>query len=286
MKKYFNNGGALRDIGMLLFLVSLLGTVLIVVLGPPQSQTTYVLLLGAAFIGVVLGIFNQTSAAIIVASIDVCAWTAYKLYLLISAGVPIGFPFDYLWIPAPLILVSGICIFQSGSARLEVENGMLRAQVEDLVMVDPLTGLSNLRALYRDMPAMISLCARYGRPLSLMIIQIRYHQELRAFLSQRQFGLVCQRLAELTSSQLRMEDKLYVINDQGSVAALLIGDDAGCEVVRKRLRAAVENPKAFSGIAKENLVVSIRIASKPCDKNSGTPIEIKLGVEKELIYDV
>lgn len=286
MKKYFDNGSALRDVGMLLFLISMLGAVLIVILAPQQSQMTYLLLLGASFIGITLGIFGRTSAAIILAGSQVCIWTAYRLFSLILDGTPINFPFDYLWIPAPLLLVSGVCIFQYGNERLEIENNLLRSQVEDLVMVDPVTGLNNLRALYREIPAATSLSSRHGRPLSLMIIQIRYYQELRTFLSQRQFNMLCRSLTEIITNLLRLEDKLFSIDDHGTVAALLITDAEGCEIVKTRLRAAVENPKAFNGIAKDNLVVSLRFAYKLCDKNSGTPIEMKLSVENELAYDV
>ncbi|HPJ01575.1 MAG TPA: hypothetical protein PKU80_01910 [Candidatus Limiplasma sp.] len=286
MKKYFASGNAYRDFGMLLFCVSLIGAILMIVLAPVHSQMLYLALLGTAFVGVVLGMFGKTTAAIIWGGAQVILWTAYKLYLLVADGSMISFPLDYLWVPAPMVLISGICLYQYGSSRLETENRLLRAQVEELVMVDSVTGLNNLRALYRDMPGMINLCERHGRPLSLMLIKLRYHQELRSFLSSRQFTLLRQRLSELVQKQMRLEDRLYAMDENGTLGVLLIADNDGCEIVKKRIKAMANEAAAFESIAKDNLVVSLSIANRLCRKDSGTPIEIKLRVESELVYDV
>lgn len=286
MKNRMPDGNLMRDLGLLLFLVCILGILLLVTLSPPETRLAYLLMTGVAFAAAVLAFFGRTAMGVLVAGTQAVAWTAYKLYRLYAMGFPL-YAGDVLWLPGALLLVGGVSLFQYGSSRLERENVALRDQVEDLVTVDALTGLYNLRALYREWPMQWSAAARHGTPLSLMIIQLRYAQELRSFLSQRQYSALCQRMASLVQEHLRLEDRLYALEEPGMLGLLLMTDQAGCEVVKTRLRGVIETPDAFQGIAEENILVSVRIAAKQADEQLGkNPMDLKKRVESELQYDV
>ena len=223
---------------------------------------------------------------VLAAGTQVSAWAAYKLYRLYTAGTPL-YAGDALWLPGALLLVGGVCLYQFGSSRLEMENDQLRGQVEALVMTDALTGLYNLRTLYRELPVQWSAAVRYGTPMSLMLVQPRHVQELHSFLPQRKFEMLRQRMATLVQEHLRLEDRLYALDESGTLGLVLMTDQAGCEVIKNRLRSALEDPEAFRGIVEENILVSVRIAAKQADGESGqNPIDFKKRVESELQYDV
>lgn len=287
MRKLFRNGSAMRDAGMALFLAVLWGTLLLCILAPEASRMTYLMLMGFDFACAALGFMGYPYLMAVLTGILSGVWTIEKLYAFHVEGVPLLFPFDHLWILAPLVLISGVALFQAGAARIARENDLLRVQVEESVLIDARTGLANLRALYREFPMMLNLCARHRQPLSLMIVSLRYGQELRAFLTEGQFCMLRQRLAELIAGTVRLEDRLYSIDEDGAVALLLIADDEGCETVRRRLREAVSESGAFDDVTAEGIEVAVRIANRMCDKASGmSPIEMKLAVEAELAYDV
>lgn len=279
-------GDLLRDIALLLFLICVMEMVLLVAFAPVDVVNTYLLLMGVAFFAAVFAFFGRTSLGPVIAGLEVCAWTAYKLYMLNMYGsvFVVG---DYFWLPAPLALVGSVCLFHYGSAKLEMENSMLRSQVEDLVMIEPLTGLFNLRALYREIPVQSRYCVRHNLDLSLMLIQLRYEQELRTFLPLQRFSELKQRMAALVDGAMRLEDRPFAIDDNGTLAILLSSNDEGCDIVKRRLRSILEGPKSFAGITDDNIMVSVRIAYRICTEEDGKrPIEFKLAVENELQYDV
>ena len=286
MKDRLLDGNLLRDLGMLLFLVCILGIVLLVTLSPAEARFSYLLMTGLAFVAAVLAFFGRTAMGVLVAGTQASAWAAYKIYRLYTAGIPL-FTGDALWLPGALILVGSVSLYQYGSSRLERENDLLRGQVEDLVMIDALTRLYKVRALYRELPMQWSAAVRYGTPMSLMLVQPRHTQELHSLLSQRKYDAMRQRMATLIQEHLRLEDRLYALDESGLFGLLLMTDQAGCEVVRNRLRDALEAPDAFQGIAQENVLVAVRIASKQADEQLGqNSIEFKKRVESELQYDV
>jgi GGDEF domain-containing protein len=286
MKERILEGNTIRDIAVLLFLMTVMAVALMVVLSPAEKLLTYMALMGIAFIAAVFGFFGRTSLCLLLAGTQVSAWTAFKLYNAYTLG-EVFILQDFLWLPAPFMLAGAVVLFQYGSSMLERENTLLRSQVEDLVMVDSLTKLNNVRSLYREIPIMARQCARHGQDLSLMIVALRYEVEMRHLLSARRFNELKQRLANIVQGELRLEDKLYAIDEAGSLALLLVTNDAGCEIVKNRIRTAVEDASAFSGIVDDNILVSVRFAHRMCTDTAGRqPIEFKTSVESELIYDV
>lgn len=285
MRKKLFDGNTIRDLSMLLFLACTFAATAIIPLAPQDRQLVYQLLIAVQFLGAVLGFFGRVSLCVVLGGTQVAGWAAYRLFSLYSAGIPLV-AMDYVWLLLPLISALSVMGFQSGSARLERENTMLHQQVEDLVMVDPLTGLYNLRTLYREIPVMIHYCDRNSLDLSLLIVRQRYEQELKAILPANRYSQLCQRMAELVADHLRVEDKVFAIGD-GAFALLVACNLPGTDVVKNRVRSYVEDPKAFAGIVDDNIFVSVRIGGKQYNKDEyQDPISFKQSVESELAYDV
>ncbi|MDR0898559.1 MAG: GGDEF domain-containing protein [Oscillospiraceae bacterium] len=275
-----------RDLGIFLFLVCILGIILMVTTAPADVHVPYLLMTCVAFFCSVLAFYGRQSASLILSGTQVIVWATFKLYALYATGAFIAV-LDYLWLAVPLLLSASVCLFQYGSAQLERENMLLRTQVEELVLVDALTGLWNLRALYRDLPPQAQFCRRIKAPLALMIVQLRYEQELRALLNRHRFDELRQRMASIISGTLRIGDRVYAIDENGSFGILLSTDLPGGDVVKKRIRSLLESVEAFQGITDANIIVSVRIAFRVCEGEMGSrPVDFKASVEQELQYDV
>lgn len=274
-----------QDLGTLAMLGALLGGSLLAAL-TPERETEYLLLLLACFLLVVLVSFRLTSVATVFAGLTVAGYLFFRIYRVSSAGEAI-LPTDYLWLFLPPFALGGTALFFHASAGTERENTLLRAQLEELSMLDALTGLYNLRGLYNDLERNMSLSSRTGTPLTLLLLRPRYGDELRSILSHSHYDRMLQRLAELTESHLRLEDRVYAVDGKGTLAVLLTTDREGARIVERRLRAGIAQTEAFAGIADRPIKVEITMGACAYDRESiHTAMEWKQRTESELQYDV
>ena len=171
-------GYLLQDIGLVLLLLCI--GILSVTVGNARNeeQMEFFVMLMASFLAVLLAGFKFNSLSIVTAGFSVVAYTAYKLYFWFAYNEQIV-PLCMVWVTAPLLAVAAMQLFVYGNKQTELENDVLREQVEELVLINPLTGLYNLRSLYIDMKKQIAYAERNQISLSLMIIKLRYEPELR-----------------------------------------------------------------------------------------------------------
>lgn len=288
MRKFTLSGNTIRDLSILLFLVMVFISSVLISQSPGDHQLEYQTMMILAYTAVLFGFFGYIYFCVVASGTLVVAWTAYKLYFFYSKGTNL-IPEDYYWLIIPILLSASVIGFQYGTSNLEKENELLRNQVEDLVMIDPLTGLYNLRSFYHDWEQMVQYGARNNLNITLMIIRLRYGQELREILPRNRFDQVKQKLVEHVLDALRIEDEVYSIDDEGSLAVILTTDTEGSEIVRNRIRNNVQNPESFSGIIDKNIQVSLRIGFKQFDQKeigTVTGMQFKQMVESELAYDV
>lgn len=285
MKRRVLDGNVIRDLSLLLFLLCTFAATFTISLGQADRVAVYQLLVVVQFAAAVFGFFGRTSLCLVIGGTQVCVWAAYRIFMVYSAGIPLVMV-DFVWLALPLVSAASVLAFQYGSSRLEKENALLQQQVEDLVMVDPLTGLYNLRTLYREIPIMIRSSDRHELPLSLLIIRLRYEQELRSILPGSRFSQLVQRMANIVDECVRMEDRVFSL-ENGSFALLLVTDKSGIDVVKNRIRNRMEDVETFSGILDKNILVSIRIGGRMYVKEEYTnPMDFKQLTESELAYDV
>ena len=287
MVKKRATGYLLQDIGLVLLLLCI--GILSVTVGNARNeeQMEFFVMLMASFLAVLLAGFKFNSLSIVTAGFSVVAYTAYKLYFWFAYSEQIV-PLRIVWVAAPLLAVAAMQLFVYGNKQTELENDVLREQVEELVLINPLTGLYNLRSLYIDMKKQIAYAERNQISLSLMIIKLRYEPELRNVLSRRSYEAVLQKTADIVVDAVRLEDRTYSIDNQGSVGVILTCDQAGSEFVKKRIKARIENPESFQGIVNSAIRVEVRIACLQYqEENHGSDlVDFKQKVESELQYDV
>ena len=65
---------------------------------------------------------------------------------------------------------------------------------------------------------------------------------------------------------IRLEDRVYAIDDMGSFAIILTTDVVGCRSVVNRLRNKLDNEEAFTGISSKPIRVEVKIGYLEYDK--------------------
>lgn len=287
MVKKRATGYLIQDVGLVLLLLSL--GVLSITVGNAESKEflEFVVMLMATFLAVLLAGFKFNSLSIVAAGFSIVAYAAYKLYYWFAYSEEIVF-LCFVWVTVPLVAVGAMQMFVYGSRQTELENDVLREQVEELVLINPLTGLYNLRSLYIDMKKQVAYAERNHSSLCLMLIKLRYEQELKHVLSRKNYEAVIQKVADIVVDAVRLEDRTYSVDRQGSVGVILTCDQVGSEFVKKRIKSRIENPQAFKGITDSAIQVEVRIACLQYDAEiyGNDFISFKQKVESELQYDV
>ncbi len=284
-KKSF--GYLFQDIGLVLLLACLFTGAITVSYTPRAMLIESVIMLLGTFTALLFAGFKLFGISCVLAGLEVTIYTAYRLYLFLSYDTEIPM-LSFVWIFLPLVTVAVMYLFVSGNHRLELENDILREQVEELVMVNPLTKLYNLRSLYYDLNVQVSYAERNKMPLSLMVIVLKYEAELASILSRQNYERVIQRLAQIVVDTVRVEDKTYSIDQKGSLAIIMTSDKTGSDIAMRRLKSRISEKNAFSGITDAAIKIDVKIASMEYDKEEygDNMMLFKQRVENELQYDV
>lgn len=284
-KKSF--GYLFQDIGLVLLLACLFTGAITVSYTPRAMLFEAVIMLLGTFTALLFAGFKLFGISCVLAGLEVTIYTAYRLYLFLSYDTEIPM-LSFVWIFLPLVTVAVMYLFVSGNHRLELENDILREQVEELVMVNPLTKLYNLRSLYYDLNVQVSYAERNKMPLSLMVIVLKYEAELASILSRQNYERVIQRLAQIVVDTVRVEDKTYSIDQKGSLAIIMTSDKTGSDIAMRRLKSRISEKDAFSGITDAAIKIDVKIASMEYDKEEygDNMMLFKQRVENELQYDV
>lgn len=287
MLKKRKTGYLLQDIGLVLFLLCIVAMSFTVGYGGSGLLTEFVIMLMATFFAILLAGFKLNNLAIVVASFSILGYSAYKLYMFFAYSKEIV-SLCYIWIVFPLVSVAAMIIFVYGNAQTELENEILKSQVEELVMINSMTGLYNLRSLYNDLQKQIAYAQRNDMAISLMIVKLRYEQELKSILSRSHYEALIQRMAEMVVDVVRVEDRTYSLDNQGTIGIILTCDSQGSEYAKKRIKARLESSDAFEGITDAAIQVKVKIAYLEYEKEAygNDMITFKQKVESELQYDV
>ncbi len=287
MTNHKSYGYLFQDIGLVLLLASLFTGAMTVSYTPKALLFEAVIMLLATFVALLFAGFKLFYLSVVVAGLEVTIYTAYRIYLFLAYDTEIPAQ-SFVWIFLPIISVAVMYLFVSGNRKLELENDILREQVEELVMVNPLTKLYNLRSLYHDLYIQVSYAERNKLPLSLMVIVLKYEAELASILSRQNYEKMIQRLALIVSDTVRVEDKTYSTDNKGSLAIIMTCDKEGSNIAINRLRSRISEPDAFSGITANAIKIEVKIASMEYNKEEfgDNMMAFKQRVENELQYDV
>ena len=280
-------GRTMQDIGMCVLLGALLLSAIVLANSGQEFYAENLVMLLGVFVSVLFVSFRLISVAIVIASIQTVSFIAYKIYMLFVTGAEIAV-LSYLWILLPGLAVFGMIFFVNGLKKLQLENEVLKQQVEELVMIDPLTGFYNLRSMFMDIQTQVSYAERNNNAISLMIIKLRYPKELKSVLKRQQYEEVLIRLAKYVYDTVRLEDRVYSIDKEGSLGVILTCDKTGTKIVEGRLRDRLSDPQAFAGIATSPIRVEVKIGCLQYSKEEYQRDAklYKKKVEEEVEYDI
>lgn len=276
-----------QDIGILIFMSAMFCSCVTIGMAPSWLLAMELILFAFMCFGILLAAYHFRYLAVAEAGAQVLVYTVYVIYQHHINMVAYHWT-HFVWLFLPPVSIGSMLLYQTNISRTELLNETLSNQMEDLVLIHPLTGLYNTRALYIDLERGMSYAKRNNLELSLICIELRYANELKHAMSHHQFDQLRQTLAQCIEDTLRLEDRVYSTGeDTGALAAILTCGSAGATVVKQRILDAVNRSTLFEQIVNQSLRVDLRIAFLQYDPQTiQNATEFKKKVDNELQYDV
>ena len=276
-----------QSAGLAAFLFGIVGAALTVAMAAEDSQALYLVMFFVMCAGIWLAAYRFRYLAVIIGALQILVYTIYQLYRAIDTGL--GFTLmDYAWLLLPEFCIASMILFMLGVYQVEKLADVLEDKVRSMEVIEPVTGLPNLRSLYLDLERQMAYARRNETELTLIIFELRYYQELKAILNAGQLSELKRRMGAMVEDMLRLEDKVYAIDDRGSLALVCVGCGRdGAAIVKNRIAAALSQKDSFEGILDRKLRVDVRVGYTVYDREKiSNAIEFKQKAENELQYDV
>lgn len=276
----------IQDFGMILFLGGLFTAAAIIARSADsnlmENITMFLIMCG----GIILAAYKFRYIAVVFSGMQTCFFAVYKIYQVLFNEQKITW-FSYAWLVLPMLCVLSMILFMQSTYRAEAMAEVLEKQVREMIVIDSVTGLYNLKSMYQDLERQMAYARRNGVNLSLMIVQLKYAPELKNILNARQFDELKKRMAEHIEDSIRLEDRVYSIDENGSVGIICSTDKDGTKIMRRRIQEKLLERDSFSDILNHSIKVEIKTGAVEYDQNSiANSIEFKKKADNELQYDV
>ena len=241
------------------------------------------LMTGIAIASLLIGL-RARIGGIVVSGVAIVAFAIYKLYFRFAYNVPIEWT-AFVWPFVIVLAITGMMAFVSYFSQIEGVNGLLNIRLDQLTVMDPLTGLENNRSMVSSLSRYMALSERKGTEMGLMMIRLRYAEELKKVLTTIQFNELRHNLAITVQDVIRMEDRVFSIDDNGSLGIIYFS--TGASFLKGRILTAVNNKNMLPDLNQQLLTVDLSIVYKQYDKELGKDaMRFITEVEKEFAYEV
>lgn len=247
-KKDKYTGKMMYDMGtVIVFCAFIIASIVLVNCGK-EIYKVNLTMVGVTFGVAVLAAFRVINGAMILAAIQTVVFIGVRL--LSSQGgdnkASLG------WILVPGMVVLGYSFIDKWKKEIERSQEVMHEQIAELVMTDPVTGLYNLRSMYMDIQTQISYAERNDKDICLMILRPKYLTELKAVLVKKEFHDVIIRLSRAVCDTVRLEDRVYAIDSEGSFGVILTCDLAGARLVEERLAEKLNDNELYDGVKEDS----------------------------------
>ncbi|WP_159116583.1 hypothetical protein, partial [Clostridium neonatale] len=125
----------IQDFAMLLFIITISIVTLITYVSDSQYRLENEIMIITMFLGILLTVFSSYIYGIVIAAAQTVFYTSYKIFQIYSQGINVSLV-NYLWIILPIVSVLSIMLYTKTLSKIELENILLKEQVEKAIMID------------------------------------------------------------------------------------------------------------------------------------------------------
>ena len=277
----------LRDIGILLFVFSVGAQAVSTVLMDESHAGENVVMLAGIMLAGMLAAMHARAASAAVTGLWILGFSAYELYGYFAGHANIAV--EAFFEPVLLLMAAGgMLLFSREEGKTDEVIRTLNRQVDELTIIDPLTRLENMKSLKSTLTRQMAIGVRtHTAGFGLLLIRLRYQEEIRKILTDAQFQEIRVRIAEICTNTLRIEDRVFTTDKYGSIAVIYFSDQAGAPRVKERLMENLTAEGAFPRIGDATLKLEFQIVYKQYDETLKEDAFLFLEkAEAEFAYEV
>jgi diguanylate cyclase (GGDEF)-like protein len=164
-------------------------------------------------------------------------------------------------VPALSALAAFVVTLMTSFGFLLMHRERTQAEIEQLAMLDPLTGIFNRRSFFDLADRVLSHAKRHDRPLSLVLLDVDHFKRINDTHGHPTGDAVLQHVVDIVQACLRKSDLLA---RYGGEEFCLLLPDAGPDAARslaERIRLEIEAAKYRNGALTLTLTSSAGVAS-------------------------
>ncbi|WP_217597344.1 diguanylate cyclase [Cohnella sp. GbtcB17] len=270
---------------LLLFIFSFVAIVYMA--GDPDRYMYNIIFLNAAFLIAIITYFANVTVGLILNILFIFGYGTFTLYRTVVEGATVSAQ-NYVWLLLTPLLTLITWMITMANRRLQEDNERLQKLNQSLATMDEHTDLKNSLSFQKDATVFMALSQRYKMPLTLLIVSVKYWDEIKRMISRDQMTQTIYNVSQLSQTSIRTNDSLYMLNaDNPTWGMLLFTDREGANVVidRLRQRATELNETAAGTRLKVELVLKIGAVEFHPEETS-TPLEFIAQARRQLEYDV
>ncbi|MEI7024414.1 GGDEF domain-containing protein [Paenibacillus sp. y28] len=273
------------DIWVIALTVLLYGVVNLFILLPKDYFFENMIMLSMLFAIGVLSYFSGIVIALGMAAVAIFFYGSYVMYGNVVLGNGVESHVYYWMVLLPAIAVIAATI--GGKIRvMQDENMKMKQEYSDYVTVDQNTGLDNVKVFYGVLNQYMGLSRRYKLPLSLMMVNVMYFDDIRGIVGQERMRDLLKSIGKQIVNCTRTEDCSYMLEDGRTFAVVLVGDVEGAQVVKKRLKESIRQMNLDNAVKSVAIKLELRIGIAQYTEEIQDVIGMRKAAEKDMEYDV
>ncbi len=272
------------DVGLLAFLLMLaIAAVLMVLSQNIVVNIVYLIItVGILIITYFMGIIPSLLANMVFIAFQ----TVVMLYEYFGLNREVQWTLIF-WLVIPMLASVALYSMTRSQIALQKANNELYAELVEKGAFDQQTNLRTTVAYVEDAGVFIETSRRFDIPVTTLIIKIRYFNDLRRMMNERQLQLLLKVTSEVIKGSTRGNDITYLLdNNDPTWAVLLYSNAAGGRIVAQRTKDIFEKSiKKSPELA--DLAISMVIGVSEWDaEEMDNPYDLMNDGIKETQYDV
>ncbi|AOZ94419.1 diguanylate cyclase domain-containing protein [Paenibacillus crassostreae] len=281
-----NQSSLLSDVAfLLLFIICFI--CIVFTSGDPDHYIQNIIFLNIAFLIAIVTYFTSLTLGLILSIIFIFGCGTFTLYQSLIQGVSVGYG-NYFWLIMTPVITAVTSILTRTNKLLQEENELLLKSNNSLATMDENTNLKNSRSFQQDATVFMALSTRYNIPLTLLVINVKYWDELRRLTSEEEMTSLMYDVSVLSQTSIRTNDTLYIFEKENPIWGLLLFTDRqGANIVIDRIKQNVENLNSGDYTKKYSVELNLKVGAMEYDSdNILTPLDFIVSARKQLEFDV
>lgn len=243
------------------------------------------IMLGITFLISITTYIGGIIVGLILTSVAIFIYATLIFYRNTVLNIDINY-ISYIWMTGIPIICMTSGRLSSVILSLQKNNEILKNKYKNLVTVDEVTGLGNIKHFYSTLEKEMSKSNRHKNKLALMIIKLPYYKEIRKIIGEEKTYNLIKSVSNIIIDSTRTEDERYYLESDMMGIIMPYTDFNGANTVKERIKKNVGELNLELNQGKSYIDIDTKIAIVEYKESINSAIEFKNLCEEELQYDV